>query len=712
MDKVYEHTKTEGKWYKFWETEGYFTPTPDPNKQPFTIIMPPPNANGELHIGHALFVTIEDILTRYHRMKGDSTLWLPGADHAGILTQVVYERELEKEGKTRFDLGREEFYRQTYEFSMKNKVLMENQLRRLGASCDWSREKFTLDPEISKTVLHTFVRLYSEGLIYRGERVINWCPRCSTTLSDLEVDYKEKNPQLYYFKYPIKDSEEFITVATVRPETMLGDTAVAVNPKDKRYKNLVGKTVLLPLVKREIPIVSDDFVNPKFGSGAVKVTPAHDPNDFEISQRHNLPIIQVIGFDDLMTKQAGNYVGLRKEAARKQVLADLEKLGLIAKKEEYHHSVGTCERCGTIVEPLVSKQWFVKIAPLAEKAIQAVKKGEIKILPKRFEKIYFNWMENIHDWNISRQLWWGHQIPVYYCDMCNETVVSVEKPKVCPKCESHSLTQDSDTLDTWFSSGQWPFTALGYPNSKDYQYFYPTTVMETGYDILFFWVARMIMLGIYVTGKVPFETVYLHGLVRDEKGQKMSKSKGNVINPLEVADKYGADAVRASLIFGTSPGADINLGESKIKGMRNFTNKIWNIARFVIDMKPEKVTPEDQVELTKEDKWILEELNKTSKKTTQALENYRFSDGLQELYDFIWHKFADKFVEYSKSRRGETQAILEKVLKTSMELLHPYMPYITEEIWQKLDKAHSLSERVKNKNQDTSSIMISPWPKI
>lgn len=695
MDKIYNHKDIEEKWYSFWEEKGYFQP--NDSKKTFSIILPPPNANGRLHIGHAMYV-IEDIMIRYHRMLGESTLWLPGADHAGILTQVVYERELEKEGKTRHDLGREEFFKQTYNFTQKNKKEMYDQLKAMGFSLDWSREKFTLDPEISKTVYSTFKKLYDDGLIYRGTRMINWCPRCSTVLSDLEVIHKEKEGNIWYIKYPIKDSEEFVTVATTRPETMLGDSAVAVNPEDSRYKGFVGKTAVLPLMGREIPILADSYVDPKFGTGAVKITPAHDPNDYEVGLKHNLEKIQVIGFDDKMTDKAGKYSLLDKYAARKQVVADLENLGLIEKIERHVNNIGVCERCATVVEPLISLQWFVSVNKvgksgknLSQDALEAVKKKKIKVIPERFEKIYYNWMENLHDWCISRQLWWGQQIPVWYRG--DEVYVGVEPPV------GEGWIQDPDTLDTWFSSGQWPFTTLGYgqDNDSDFKKFYPTSVMETGYDILFFWVARMIMLGLYVTDEVPFETVYLHGLVRDEKGQKMSKSKGNAIDPLIAADQYGADAVRLALVFGTGAGNDANIGEGKIKGMRNFTNKLWNIGRYVIDMKPDDINYEANPDQT--DKTILAELETVKASVNKAMVDYRFSQAAEELYDFVWHKFADRYIEESKNRRNEAQGVLEQVLEESLRLLHPFMPLITEEIWQKLPK------------KEGESIMVSPWPK-
>jgi valyl-tRNA synthetase len=719
MDKVYDHRQTENKWYTLWDKKEFFAPKVDVKKKPYTIIMPPPNANGELHIGHATFIAIEDILIRFHRMRGRPALWLPGADHAGILTQVVYERELEKQGKTRFDLGRESFFKQTYEFTMKNRKRMEAQLKALGASCDWAREKFTLDSEISKAVYTTFKKLYDKGLICRGERIINWCSRCGTALSDLEVAHEEKKGTLWYIRYPMKlgspihgsqprnkasKLHNFITVATTRPETMLGDTAVAVNPGDKRFKELVGQNATLPLMNREIPIITDAAVDMRFGTGAVKVTPAHDPTDFEIGQRNSLETVSVIGQDGCISTNAGEFSGLKIAVGRQKIVEKLEKQKLIEKVEDYTHTVGICERCRSTVEPLVSKQWFVKTKPLADPAIDAVKKGSIKILPKRFEKIYFNWLEDIRDWCISRQIWWGHRLPVYYCQeiknvkckMKNGTFVSIETPKKCPFCKASIIEQDPDTLDTWFSSGQWPFTTLGWPNqTEDFKYFYPTSVMETGYDILFFWVARMIMLGIYATGKPPFHTVFLHGLVRDERGQKMSKSKGNVIDPLEVAEKYGADAVRMALVFGTSPGNDVNLGESKIRGMRNFTNKIWNIGRFIIDTKPSSIKNASQ---NKEDKRILNELEETKKDVTKSIENYRFGQAAEDLYKFIWHKFADKYIEHAKTRREEAQPILEKVFEESLQLLHPFMPFITEDLWQRLP------------NKKVRSIMVSSWP--
>ena len=666
MDKVYNHKSVEERIYNSWEKAGYFTPKIDKKRRPFCIIMPPPNANGPLHIGHAMFITIQDILIRYHRMLGDSTLWLPGADHAGILTQVVFEKELAKQGKTRYDLGREEFYRQCYEFSQKNKQCMYKQLKRLGASCDWTRGKFTLDPEIEKIVLKTFKKLYNDGLIYKGERIINWCPRCQTALSDLEVEYQERKDPLYYMKYG-----PFV-LATVRPETKFGDTGVAVNPKDKRYQKWVGQEFIYQSLigPKKMKVVADETVDPGFGTGVVKVTPGHDPNDFEISKRHGLPIIKVIDPSGKLNKNAGRFAGLKVAEAREKVVEELTKRGDMVKIDKnYSHSVGVCYRCETMIEPMVSPQWFVKTKPLAKAAIEAVESGKIKIIPKRFEKIYFNWMENIKDWCISRQIWWGYKIPI---------------------------EGEEDTLDTWFSSGQWPFAALmASPYKDDFKYFYPTTVMETGYEILFFWVARMIMLGLFMTGKVPFKTVYLHGLVRDAFGQKMSKSKGNAINPLDVSDKYGADAVRFALIWGTAPGNDLNLAEDKIMGMRNFTNKIWNATRFVLSYQP---TFEVEVK-SPDDKWIIKELDKTIKTATNSLDNFRLSQAAESIYEFFWHNFCDKYIEMSKKRRDEAQPTLVYVLENCLKLLHPFMPFLTEELWSKFER------------KEKEPLIISSWPK-
>ncbi len=584
IPKSYDPKQIEGKWYQFWMERGYFTPKIDHKKKPFVIIMPPPNVTGELHLGTALTAIIEDTMTRWHRMKGDPTLWLPGSDHAGISGQLVVEQLLAKEGLTRHDIGREKFLERMWLWMKKYKGIIAEQHKKLGSSCDWTRERFTMDPGPARAVRTTFVSLYNKGLIYRGERIINWCPRCSTALSDLEVDHREMQSHLYYVRYRLEEGkDQYITVATTRPETILGDTAVAVNPKDKRYSKLLGKKAILPVIGRVIPIIADEAVDPAFGTGAVKITPAHDPVDFEVAQRQGLPSINILNLDATMNENAGPYAGQDRFACRKALLADLEKEGLLVKIDPYVHAVGHCHRCRTIVEPLVSKQWFVKGAPLAKPAIDAVVEGRIKIIPERFTKVYLNWMENIRDWCISRQLWWGHRIPVWYCGDCGELTVAIDDPKACAKCGSKNITQDPDVLDTWFSSGLWPHSTLGWPDkTEDLKYFYPTSVMETAYDILFFWVARMIMMGLENMGEVPFHTVYLHGLIRDEKGEKMSKSRGNVVDPVGIIEKYGTDALRFALSTGNSPGNDMKLNPQKLEGSRNFANKLWNAARFVV----------------------------------------------------------------------------------------------------------------------------------
>lgn len=725
MEKRYNPQKVEEKIYKFWEKKGYFTPKIIRGKKPFTLIMPPPNANAPLHVGHGLVVTIEDIMVRYHRMLGQPTLYLPGADHAGILTQVTFERKLASEGKTRHDLGRNKFFAEIMKFTLTNKKTMENQVRALGTSCDWTRNSFTLDPKFEEPIYTVFKKLYSQKLIYRDERMINWCPRCETALSDLEVEHKETKSRLWHIRYPLQSGKKFITVATTRPETMLGDTAVAVNPKDKRYKNLAGKTVILPLMNREIPIIANKSVDPEFGTGVVKVTPAHDPVDFEIGQQHKLASIKVVDFNGKMTSKAGKYAGLTVGEARKKILADLKTLGLLEKEEPYTHSLGHCERCKTIIEPLISLQWFIKIAPLAKPAIKAVKDKKIEIIPRRFEKIYLNWMENIRDWCISRQLWWGHQMPVWYCGSknlsplqkqmnkipetkgCGEIIVSVKPPKKCSKCGNTSLIRDPDTLDTWFSSGQWPFNTLDWPKkTKDFQYFYPTSVMETGYEILFPWVGRMIMLGLYATGKKPFETVYLHGMVRDVFGKKMSKSRPETcIDPMETVKNYGADALRMALIMGNAPGTDSSLSEEKIKGMRNFANKIWNASRFVLaynrQNKEQRIKNKGK---HKDDRWIVKELNKTIKSATKNIDSFRFDLAAEEIYHFFWHTFCDKYIEMSKKRREKAQPTLLHVLETSLKLLHPFMPFIAEEIWQ-------LAKKKTTKFFKEEALIIAKWPK-
>jgi len=694
MKKHYQPQKVEKKIYSFWEKNGFLKPKKSKAK-PFSILMPPPNANAPLHIGHAVFVTLEDILIRFYRMRGRPTLWLPGFDHAGFETQVVYD----KKQKPDKNLSREQLYKDIWNFTQKNRKIAREQLKRLGASADWSREKFTLDKDIVKIVLDTFKKLYKDNLIYQGNRIINWCPYHQTSLSDLEVTHQEVEGKLYYIKYPFTNGKNYIVIATTRPETMLADTAVAVNPRDKRYKKLIGRKVVLPLVGREIPIIEDMAVDINFGTGALKITPAHDPVDFEIGERHKLPLIQVIdkkgriSLDPQLITSKPDLKELDElpvSQARKIIVKILKEKGFLEKEEPYRHTISVCYKCKTPIEPLVSKQWFLKIRPLAKKAIEVVEKDKIRFYPKRYKKIFLNWMRNIHDWNISRQIVWGIRIPIFYCQKCKKIIVSEKKPKKCPDCGSKNLIPETDVFDTWFSSGQWPFAALGYPNGKDFKTFYPTSVMETGWDILFFWVARMIMLSLYRTKKIPFYNVLLHGLVRDKDRQKMSKSKGNVIDPLGVVKDYGADALRMALVFGTSTGSDIIISEEKIRAQRNFANKVWNASRFVFknigrDFNPKKIKPK----LTKEDRWILKELKKTEKKITKAIENYRFHEAAEEIYHFFWHRFCDKTIEDCKKRlidndRKTPKWVLWQVLYRSLKLLHPFMPFITEEIYQRL----------------------------
>ncbi|MBI4426991.1 MAG: valine--tRNA ligase [Candidatus Magasanikbacteria bacterium] len=709
LSKAYEAQKYETEIYKRWEESGFFAPNKDSKAKPFCVIMPPPNSNGSLHIGHAVFVTLEDIMIRYHRMKGEAALWLPGADHAGFETQVVYQKKLEKEGRNWFHIPREELYKEIWDFTQTNKKVMEGQLRRLGASCDWSREIFTLDERIVKTVNETFKKLYDDGLVYRGERIINWCVKHQTTLSDLEVKHEEKDGALTHIKYSIKNSDKFIIVATTRPETMLGDTAVAVNPKDKRYKNLIGEIVILPLVGREIPIVADAAVEMEFGTGAVKVTPSHDPLDFEIAQRHNLEKIQVIGQDGKMTVAAGApYAGLKAEEARVKVVEDLRALGLIVKEEPHKHVVGACYKCGRVIEPLVLPQWFIKVKPLTEKALKAVKAGKTKFVTEKFEKIFFHWLKNLRDWNISRQIVWGIRIPVWYRSAdahgkSEEIYVGTEAPK------GDGWEQEKDVFDTWFSSSQWPFATLQI--TGDFKKFYPTSVMETGYDILPFWVMRMLMLGLYATGRVPFQTVYLHGLVRDKDRQKMSKSKGNVIDPLGVVDMYGADALRMALVFGVSAGNDIVISEDKIRAHRNFANKIWNASRFVLMNLGDDSKPTDSAELKKQkltsaDAHMLKRLSEVVKRVTKFLDKFEFHLAAEEIYQFFWHEFCDKYLEEVKPRlqiEGEekraAQAVLRETLVSSLKLLHPFMPFVTESVYQMLS------------GKEKQFLMIEEWPK-
>ena len=713
VPRAYEPGKIEKRWYDFWLKQDYFTPQIDPKKKPFIIIMPPTNVTGELHLGHALTATVEDIMVRWHRMKGEPTLWLPGTDHAGIATQVVVERQLAKQGQTKEEVGREKFTSLTWEWANNSRDDIRYQHQLLGASCDWTRERFTLDEGPSKAVRTAFVRLYNKGLIYRGERMINWCPRCRTALSDLEVEHKDIGGHLYYIRYPLTESEGFVTVATTRPETFLGDTAVAVNPEDKRYKKLIGKNVMLPIIDKEIPVIADDAVDTSFGTGALKITPAHDPTDFEVAQRHNLSLVDIMNTDATMSESAGPYQGLERFACRDKVLADLKNKELLEKIEPYSHSVGHCGRCQTMIEPKVSQQWFVQTQPLARAAIEAVRDGRVTILPERFGKIYFDWMENIRDWCISRQLWWGHRIPVWHCQDCDGLTVSVDEPSTCMHCNSKQVIQDPDVLDTWFSSALWPHSTLGWPDdTDDLRYFYPGSVMETGYDILFFWVARMIMMGLEDTGEIPFHTVYLHGLIRDESGEKMSKLRGNVINPAEAINKYGVDALRFALTTGTTPGNDINLGRSKLESSRNFVNKLWNATRFILGSLDAEQLEAQATELQLqriEDRWIDSQLNRLIKNVTGLMEQFQFGEAEQQIYDFVWSKFCDWYIEIAKIRlRSQLTPsplpFLVNTLEKSMRLLHPAMPFVTEELWQ------SLKQRLPDKGQMPGSIMIAPYP--
>ena len=714
MPKAYEPGKVEAKWYQFWLEKGYFKPKIDPEKKPFVIIMPLPNVTGELHIGHVLFVNLQDIMIRWHRMQGEPVLWLPGVDHAGIAAQVVVERLMVKEGLDRHQLGREKFLERMYQWAEKCRQTITEQHQRLGASCDWSREQFTLDEGPSRAVRTAFVRLYEKGLIYRGKRIINWCPCCVTALSDLEVSHKDLQGHLYHVRYHLADGDGFITVATTRPETILGDTAVAVNPEDKRFKALVGKNVILPGVNRLIPVVVDEAVDPAFGTGAVKITPAHDPVDFEVAQRQGLPFVNILNPDATMNENAGPYAGLDRFACRKAILSDLEKDGLLVKIEPYTHSVGHCSRCQTVIEPMASKQWFINTKPLAQPAIKAVTDGRITIVPEHFTKVYLNWMENIRDWCISRQLWWGHQIPVWYCRDCGKQTVTIEDAKSCSHCGSVNIKQDPDVLDTWFSSALWPHSTLGWPDdTESLRYFYPTSVMETGYDILFFWVARMIMMGLEDTGDIPFRTVYLHGLLRDKRGEKMSKVRGNVLNPIDTLEQYGTDALRFAVITGTSPGNDSKLTPAKLETGRNFANKLWNATRFVVtSINDEQVDMEIQPELLPtEDRWILSRLNRTIASVASLMENFQFAEAQRQIYDFLWGEYCDWYIEISKIRlhsEGKESPspipVLVYVLEASLRLLHPYMPFITEELWQNL-KQHLPSDW-----QVTESIMVAAYP--
>ncbi len=707
--KTYAPSEFEDRIYNTWVEKGYFHAEPNADKKPFTIVIPPPNVTGQLHMGHALDETLQDILIRYKRMQGFEALWIPGTDHAGIATQIKVEEQLRvNEGLTRHDLGREKFLERVWDWKKQYGDRIINQLKKIGSSCDWDRERFTMDEGCSKAVREVFVNLYEKGLIYQGSKIINWCPHCITALSDAEVEHAEQDGYFWHIKYPVKDSDEFVIVATTRPETMFGDTAVAVNPEDERYAHLVGKALLLPLTDREIPVIADSYVDKEFGTGCVKITPAHDPNDFEVGLRHKLQQIKVMNDDATINKFGGKYEGMDRYEARKAVIKDLEEMGLLVKTEAHSHNVGQCYRCGKTVEPIISKQWFVKMKPLAEPAIDAVKTGKTQFVPERFSKTYMNWMENVLDWCISRQLWWGHRIPAFYCDTCGKTTVSKEDITVCSHCGG-KVHQDEDVLDTWFSSALWPFSTLGWPDkTEELKYFYPTSTLVTGYDIIFFWVARMVFSGLEHMGEVPFEKVFIHGLVRDRQGRKMSKSLGNGIDPLEIIEQYGADALRFTLATGNAPGNDMSFYMERVEASRNFANKIWNASRFTLmnlDIEDNKLPSVDELQI--EDKWILSRYNTVVKEVTENLEKYELGIALSKIYDFLWDNFCDWYIELVKPRlfdkenkTGKTaQYVLTYVLSNTMKLLHPFMPFITEEIWQHLP-------------HEGESIMISKWPKF
>lgn len=711
IPKVYEPQSFEKKWYKYWEDNKLFHTEVNPDKKPFSIVMPPPNVTGQLHMGHAMDNTLQDILIRFRRMQGYNTEWIPGTDHAGIATQAKVDAMLREQGKSRYDIGREEFLKHAWAWKEKYGDRIKYQIRTLGASCDWDRDRFTMDKGCSHAVREVFVRLYEKGLIYQGKRITNWCVHCNTALSDIEVEHENEMGKLYHVKYPMADGSGFVEIATTRPETMFGDTGVAVNPEDDRYKDIVGKELILPLTDRKIPIFADDYVDMEFGTGAVKVTPAHDPNDFEMGQRHNLEQIVVLNNDGTMADNTGKYAGMDRYECRKQLVKDLEEQGYLIKIEDHEHAVGHCSRCSTTVEPLVSKQWFVKMDSLAKPAIEAVRSGKIQFVPERFTKIYCNWLENIRDWCISRQLWWGHRIPAWYCDDCGETIVANEDVHECPKCHGHHLHQDEDVLDTWFSSGLWPFETLGWPEeTPELKQFYPTSVLVTGYDIIFFWVARMVMLGLEFGKDIPFKHVFIHGLVRDSEGRKMSKSLGNGIDPVDVVEKYGADTLRFMLITGNTPGNDMRFYWERVESARNFANKLWNASRFMLmnlEGYDASFVPTEE-DYTLADRWIMSRYGKTATSVTENLEKFELGEAGRSLYDFIWNEFCDWYIEliktrlYDKTPEGErtrkvAQYVLGYVLEHTLRLLHPFMPFITEEIWQKLP-------------HEGKSIMIAPWP--
>ena len=707
LAKTYDPQSVEDRLYKFWVDGGFFHAEADPEKEPYTIVIPPPNITGQLHMGHALDETLQDILIRFRRMQGRATLWLPGTDHASIATEAKIVAAMAEEGLTKEDLGREKFLERAWDWKRTYGGRIVEQLKKLGSSCDWDRERFTLDEGCNKAVNEVFIRLYEKGLIYRGEKIINWCPHCLTSISEAEVDYEDQPGHFWHIRYPFADGSGYMNIATTRPETLLGDTALAVNPNDERYKDVIGKKVVLPIVHREIPVVADDYVEMDFGTGVVKITPAHDPNDFEVGLRHNLEVINVMTDDAKITDDYPKYAGMDRYDARKAIVEDLKAEGALIKVEDYSHNVGACYRCHTTVEPRVSKQWFVKMEPLAKPAIKAVRDGEVKFIPERFDKIYYNWMENIKDWCISRQLWWGHRIPAWYCADCGETIVSKDEPHTCPKCGSAALTRDEDTLDTWFSSALWPFSTLGWPDeTNDLKYFYPTNTLVTGYDIIFFWVARMIFSGIEYTGQVPFDTVLIHGIVRDSQGRKMSKSLGNGVDPLIEIEKYGADALRFSLATGNSPGNDMRYIPERVESSRNFANKLWNASRFILmNLPDDQKAPYLPKNLSLEDKWILSKYNSLVKDVTDNLDKFEIGVAVQKLYDFIWDIFCDWYIELCKVRlNGDdanaadtARAVLVYVMSGMLQLLHPFMPFITEEIWQSLP-------------HDGESIMVSKWP--
>ncbi|HHV64715.1 MAG TPA: valine--tRNA ligase [Peptococcaceae bacterium] len=708
MAKVYDPSKVEEKWYKYWEENGFFTPKVEPEQKPFSIVMPPPNVTGSLHLGHAMDNTLQDILIRFKRMQGYNTLWVPGTDHAGIATQARVEEQLAKEGTNKHELGREKFLERVWAWKEEYGGTITRQLRKLGASCDWSRERFTMDEGCSRAVREVFVKLYEKGLIYRGNYIVNWCSKCHTTISDIEVEHNEREGNLWHIRYPAKDGGEGVVVATTRPETMLGDVAVAVHPEDERYRDLIGKTVILPLMNREIPVIADEYVDREFGTGAVKITPAHDVNDFEMGLRHNLEQINIMNSDATINENGGKYQGLDRYEARKQVVKDLEDLGLLVKVEPHTHALGECYRCSTVIEPRVSKQWFVKMKPLAEPAIKVVLDGLLRFVPERFAKIYIGWLENIRDWCISRQLWWGHRIPVWYCQDCGAEICVKEDPTKCPKCGSAQLEQDPDVLDTWFSSALWPFSTMGWPEeTPELKHFYPTSVLVTGRDIIFFWVARMIFMGLEFMKDVPFHEVMIHGLILDSQGRKMSKSLGNGVDPIEVIEQYGADTLRFMLITGNTPGNDLRFHFEKLEATRNFLNKIWNASRYVL-MNLEDYTAKPRGELELADKWILSRYEDTAQKVTRALERYDLGEAGRLLYEFIWDEYCDWYIELTKKRlynkekpeeRHTAQSVLLEVLEGTLRLLHPFMPFLTEEIWQHLPV-------------EGETIMLCSWPEV